>query len=117
MNITSTLPAVRTAGQQPPTVPTQSSVNSQANEPKESFVPAAAAGVVGLGAGYLGAQVGAAAGFQLGLLLTPPSAPLGDLLANMVMGGRIGLVAGAVSFGVVGGAAAYMGAKALMGSD
>lgn len=80
----------------------------------DKFVPGAAAAVVGAGAGYLGAHMGAGAGIQLGILATPVDAGWERLVTNMVNGGRIGLVAGALSFGIVGGTLAYMAAQELM---
>ncbi|MGE0491659.1 MAG: hypothetical protein AB7S38_20775 [Vulcanimicrobiota bacterium] len=94
----------------PLATPTQ----SEPPAPKESYIPHVAAGVVGVGTGYLGAHVGAAAGMQLGILLTRPESGLGDLLTNMVRGAQIGLVVGAVAFAVAGGALAYIAADELL---
>ncbi|MCA9791136.1 MAG: hypothetical protein KC910_05050 [Candidatus Eremiobacteraeota bacterium] len=94
----------------PLATPTQSEPPAQ----KESYIPYLAAGVVGLGTGYLGANVGAVAGMELGILLTRPESGLGDLLINMARGAQIGLVVGAVAFAAAGGALAYIAADELL---
>lgn len=96
----------------------QTSVKSESpqqppQEPKESFIPTAAAAVGTVAGGALGYYAGGTAGAYLGLLLTPVESGLGDALVNAAWGGVIGAAVGVVAIGTAVGVGAYLAAEQL----